>query len=341
MLCYLVKGEGCMLKVGIQLNDRDFSRALARGLTVHSRNIYFVVLEEGDKDDDLDLILSDRQRDGNSNLYVYLSCSPEEEHIYDGPPYILFRYKPADRFLGDLLFIHYCLSGKNMEYIGDSHCKILVFASLSGGMDATALSLATGQLMYKHFGQKCLYINLCPIDGSKRFLPEGTGKGLLSLLYYLEQKKDFPLSSFIAESQHIDYIETTISNPYFDEMVPALCHHLLKKIDQLGRYEYLILDIGNHLSRGNKELLPYGESLFYVVSGGDCLHSSFLSKSSTMLEAFAGDTPVHAISLEIKPAECEELHLLENGLLDLSAMKWVWWEAGRLVKEIMESVNHD
>ena len=313
-----------MMKVGVELNDRDFAQALVRGLASEGQKICFVLLEDGCSEQDFDLILTNRERDGTR--YVLLVSHPDEVSIFEGPPYRIFRYQDAKSFVSQLLFIYYRETGRNLEFAGEFHCKPLVFTSVSGGPASTALALSMAELLDKHFGCRCLYLNLCPIDGSKRFINCNGGQALLTLLYYLDQNKNFPMTSFISKTLHVDHIDTNISNPYFDELHPLQLHRLLKKIDEMGIYSYLLLDIGNHLSRGNKQILSQGTDVILVTEKEDRLPEPFFEEFLNLLEQFCDGGNIRDVVLEaVKPED--------NPL----SMKRFQWEAGRLVKVLMES----
>ena len=328
-----------MMKVGVQLNDADFAQALVRGLAVEGRNACFFLVEDTSEDMFFDLIMTDG--DTGDHRTIQLVESADEEMIYDGPPYRIFRYQHARDLFRNLLYILHRETGRSLEFAGDVRCKTLAFVSLSGELDSTALALTTGEILYQHFGYRCLYINLCPIDGSKCFLPGKASKSFLTMLYYLSQEKDFPLLSFIRQHFHVDYIDTSISNPYFDEMDSIRLHHLLKKIDDLGKYTYLILDLGNHLSRHNKSLLARAEEMVVVVGDGRQLPKVFFDELMHLLEGLSTDAKIRKVSLEGQKSETTDAKtaFLENGLLDLSAMKYIRWEADRLVKDMMEQRN--
>lgn len=335
------KGAEVMMKVGVQLKDTDFARALVRGLSAEGRNLCFAFGDDFAGDEDFDLVLTDQAE--RSSRHVLLVTDPEETRIYDGSPYRIFRYTHARDFISSLLYILHHETGRNLEFVGDTCCKTLVFASVSGEPDATAIALATGELLYKHFGCRCLYLNMCPIDGSKRFLPDGSGQGFLTLLYYLSQEKEFPLSSFIRQYFQKDYIDISFSNPYFDELDSLRLHRLLKKIDELGQYTYLILDVGNHLTRGNKTVLAQAEEIILVSAEENRLPAPFFQKITGLLERLGGQGKVRLLSLDRQQygESAPDTLLGEDGLLDLSAMKYIQWEAGRLVRDLMEQSDDD
>ncbi|MBR3756687.1 MAG: hypothetical protein IKK48_06205 [Firmicutes bacterium] len=312
-----------MMKVGIQLKDREYARVLVRGLAAEGRRFCFVLMNDGCREQDFDLILTDGACEGTR--YVFLVSQPEETHIFEGPPYRIFRYQDAPTFVSQLLFIYYRETGRNLEFVEQSCCKPLIFTSISGGPATTALALSMAELLDKHFRCRCLYLNLCPVDESKRFVQGNGGKGLLTLLYYLDQEKDFPMTSFISKHLHVDHIDTNISNPYFDELHPLQLRRLLKKIDEMGTYRYLFLDIGNHLSRGNKQLLSLGTNVILVTEREDRIPDPFFKDFLKLLEQICDDDVIRQVTLE--PVKSEENPL---------SMKRFQWEAGRMVKALVE-----
>lgn len=119
-----------MMKVGVQLKDTDFARALVRGLSAEGRNLCFAFADDFAGDEDFDLVLTDQEE--RSSRYVLLVKDPEETRIYDGSPYRIFRYTNARDFVCGLLYIYHHETGRNLEFAGDTRCKTLVFASVSG-----------------------------------------------------------------------------------------------------------------------------------------------------------------------------------------------------------------
>lgn len=341
--CYsiLEKGERNMMKVGIQLDDLDFGRAFVRGLATEGRNICFSLLDDALTMDDMDFILTERDMDDTK--YICLVKSEAEERIYEGPPYRMFRYQHACDFVKGLFYIFHRETGRVLEFSGDIRCRILAFVSMTGSVENTALALLTAERLYQHFGSRCLYLNLCPLDVSKCFFPEGRSKGLLTLLYHLSQENDFPLSSFIKQHSYIDCIDTSISNPYFDELNSKELHRLLKKIDDLGKYTYLILDMGNHLSRCNKSLLSKAEAVIMTLDEKYLLPDCFFQEVCRIVEHVSEGVKLKKIFLDCRALEkvTSDVKLREHELMDLSAMQYIHWEAGRLAKEIMEQSDVD
>lgn len=240
------------VKVGIYLDDGFFAEALAKGLARHGRGMSFRLLDSAEDAQDCHIVLSSGAYGGSGA--VRLVGRPEEESL-DGEPFGVYRYKDSGNLVKDLLFIYFQMTGRVSVRRGDAQCRMLVFAACSGGCGTTSAALSLCRLLNRFYGVKCLYLSLCPLDDSKKYLPQEGGAGLLKLFYYLETNRPFPLEAFVAEADELDYIRTTAVNTYFDEGQTTAVERLLTRIQETGRYDFLVADIGNHLCRTNKKLL--------------------------------------------------------------------------------------
>ena len=113
-----------IIKVGIYHDDRVFARALAIGLARESRTIHFVLINNMDSKEELDLILSSRESD---NPKVVQLVQNQELKQRDATPYRLFQYEESRSLIDDLLFIYFKMTGRVLEYRGTSKCRLLTF----------------------------------------------------------------------------------------------------------------------------------------------------------------------------------------------------------------------
>ena len=336
-----------MIKVGICLDDMQFAHALSQGLARECRNMTFFLFNRTAECHGCDLILSSEPSDDPRSILMVRDGA--EENIYGGPPYCVFRYKESHRLVNDLLFIYFEITGKNLEFAGDAKCRILVFASISGGCGCTATALSVGQMLYKLYGAKCLYLNLCPINDSLKYISTGGTESLLRLLYYLDIQKDFPLKSFISPLQHIDAIQTNLLNTYFDEISLELLDRLVNKVDELGEYSFLIFDISNHFSRTNKKLLRRAFRMVLLYQERDQISEPFFLAINKELERFVTSGTVLRVRNFVEDYDdagdgndlllSKEKTMVssnQQGLLDLSGMMHFQREAAMIAKNIME-----
>lgn len=270
-----------LIKAGIFLKDRIFAEALAEGMSRLAGPIRFYLLSASEEGDFCDLILTDQvrcrgrcvsdaeaeQNGGSGSRMIELVKKPGEENIFGDPPYRIYRYRENPSLLNSLLFVYFKITGRSLENHGDVRCRTVVFLSECGGCGATSIAAASARMLYQIYGSRVLYLNLCPVNDIEADLPDRQSDSFVKLLYYLEQNRDFPVGSFITESEEFDCVNTGIVNGYFNEMKPLFLQRFLEKTGRLGKYDFLFLDMGNHLSRENKNLLSGAECTVLVSDG--------------------------------------------------------------------------
>lgn len=254
-----------IIKVGICLDDEPFAKALAVGLARESKVMRFYLLDCIEAGDFCNLILSEGKSIDQHVVQMVRELDPEKDPAV--PPYQVYRYRESQNLINDLLFIYFQLTGKSPDIAGQVHATLVTFLSASGGCGTTSTALAAARMLYRIYGAKSLYLNLCPLNDAGKYLTDGCRTSLLKLLYYLDQEKPFPLESFITESEEVDYVDTETINTFFDEMKPSLMRRFLQKVDESGVYDFVIVDVGNHLSRENKKILGYTDLAVFLTDG--------------------------------------------------------------------------
>ncbi len=250
-----------IIRVGIYHDDSLFARALAIGLARESRSVRFVLMDDMDTLEELDMVLSSKE-DGRPNV-VQLVKSQQQKQL-ETAPYRLYQYEESRTMIDDLLFIYFKMTDRVLEYRGTCKCRLVTFVSDAGGSGTTLTCISTAKMLHSIYGSRLLYLNLCPIDDSKKYLAAGSRIGLLKLLYYLDAGRDFPLESFITRDEEMDYLSTDIVNSSFNDIKPALMTKLVKKVDEQGQYDYFFIDIGSCLSRENKRALENSDLVVFV-----------------------------------------------------------------------------
>lgn len=250
------------LKVGIAMKDGSFAAALVRGLSREAGNMLFTILCEPWKTENFNLVLTDFEADEisdaglNEGECIRLTSAEEGEDAED-----IFKYEDCRTLVNRMIYIFYERTGRVAEYRGNSSYRVIVFGQVSGGCGATSAALGTAAMLGTIYGARCLYLNLCPFDDSKRYIEESHKEGLVRLLYHLHRDEDFPLESFIGESEFVDSFMTGVINKYALEMDGVMFNRLLKAVERLGRYDYFIVDVGNFLHRTNLKLLEAADCL--------------------------------------------------------------------------------
>lgn len=331
-----------VIKVGIFLEDKVFSEALSIGLARETRRMRFYQINSLSEGDFCDLILTSGSSD--SSRVVQMVREYEEGH-FEGPPYKVYRYQESQNLINDLLFIYFKVTGKVVESRGEATLRLLVFAADSGGCGTTSTAIAAAKSLYRTYGSKSLYLNLCPLDDSRKYLEEGGEDSLLKLLYYLDQEKDFPIESFITGTEEIDYVNTGVVNTYFNEMRPLLMSRFLQKIDKLGIYHFLIVDMGNHLSRENKKLLARADTAVIISDGERNLPGKYSERITREICARIENGKVIRVknfAPEFPEDETENmLTVTKRTEADTGLRRNYGMEISRIAREIMEDRNHE
>ena len=137
-------------------------------------------------------------------------------------------------------------------------------------------------------------------------------------------------------------------NRYFEELQPKLLNRLLEKIDETGQYAFLLVDMSNHFSRTNRNLLSYAEQIILLYQKRDQRSKSYFTAVTDEIHRLAGANPViyvqNFFELDEEPESDISLSLQrtdvyegDNGLIDFP-----WTEdfkietaqiAGRIMRE--------
>lgn len=247
------------IEVGILLEDRTYAAALARGLSRESRNLNFRV--EDRYSGECGLYLSDRSSGEDETVpWIVLSRSPDDEEI--------FMFEDCRVLVDRLIYIYFEKTGRLAEYRGSSTCRLVIFVETAGGSGVTATALAAARMLNTIYGASCLYLNLCPVDDSRKYVEEEPGAGIRKLMFHLLKEKEFPLRSFVQEAEGIDVFRTAAINRSAAEMTGELFDRLLAAVERQGTYDYFFVDAGNFWSREAMEMLGRGDCVV-LVSGDE------------------------------------------------------------------------
>lgn len=254
-----------IITVGILSEDKNYGKALAKGLSREASSMEFFVMDKNSYDgqsglnlaSDFDMILTDMDIYGDN--IIKLMDTPECENIYGESPFAVFRYKKSRSLINDLLFVYFKLTGKTVECKNDEGARIIAFGGMSGGAGTTSTAIATGIMMHRLYGKRSLYINVSPLDDSMKYLGTNQARDIAKLLYYLESDPEghdnFPIESFINEyCEGLDYLSSSLFGITLNSVSQDIRMRLLRKIQDLGKYECVIVDMGISLTDINSPI---------------------------------------------------------------------------------------
>lgn len=236
-----------IIHVGLCIADRDFAMALARGISRESRCIQFH-MENGRT---CELILVDEGADGGSSAVQLtdIRCRSDPERG------ILYRYEACSSLARQIVYQYYRITGRPFEPMECRRSRLVAFAAVSGGTGVTACAVAVARMMKILYGKRCIYLNLQTVNDSVRYFRQEGGTAVRRLIYELnrsgERKEQILLwmESVIAGDGDPDYLNTSAFNEIAEDIDEKLLDRLILALDQMGRYDYILLDLGNDFRR--------------------------------------------------------------------------------------------
>ena len=241
------------VRIGVLTGDREYRNALLRGLSHESRDFQFVAIAGWSDEQEIrkcQIILTDNDGCcGDAGERTVISLTYHE--MYDmgsrAGRMEIFRYEDARVFVGKIIYFYAEAMGIDLYFHGKRKCRKVVFSSLRGGTGTTAAAMTSARFLKYRFDKKTLFISLCPLDGSRQYTGSGDGGNMLSLLYHLNAGEDVPLCKFISSQEGVDHFRGQTDNRVAAEMTNSEMKQLLRLIDRMGDYDYVIFDVGDHI----------------------------------------------------------------------------------------------
>ncbi len=167
----------------------------------------------------------------------------------------IFKYQGADEVIRELLDI-YAATGNGLPMVtvaGKS--KVLAFYSPVHRCLQTTLALALGQRLAQK--GRVLYLNFEYHAGMAGILPDGQGRDLADLVYFLNaegEKFRLRLNSITRWYGALEYIPPMKVGQNLPCISREEWQRLIRRLDEEGEYDYLILDMSESM-QGLYEIL--------------------------------------------------------------------------------------
>lgn len=170
------------------------------------------------------------------------------------------KYQKAENFVKDILLIYAEKTGR-VEAVstGDKDTKIIAFYSPVGGSGKTTLALSCAQILAGH-GKRVFYLNGEKINSTVDVLNKADN-GSLSDLYLTVKTKGANISLRIMANKYTDtdsgisYINPAESSLEINEMLPEEFRKLLTEFENLGEFDYVIVDFDSEFSKEKIKIL--------------------------------------------------------------------------------------
>ena len=183
------------------------------------------------------------------------------------------KFQKVDLICKQILSIYSDVSSKITGIqLGDDHCKVVAFSSVSGG--AGASSLAAGFAVRKASqGYRVLYLNLEKFGSSDNFFAGEGHADMSDIIFSLKTKKanlSLKLESCIKQDPRgvFFYSQTKVAL----DMLELNTEEMLRLVSEsklAGGYDYIVVDLDFSLSPDALELYRQMERIIWVGDGSE------------------------------------------------------------------------
>ncbi len=293
------------ISVNLSVKDKDFERALGRGLMETGRiNISpmpeakVLLFDEGRKE-----YCEKALVDGFSGLRVLLRENPAKASRGEQIP-SMYRYTPAIEMVSLLEYI----LGRGDSEQREERAKVIVLISDEGGTGVSTIGVNLARLLSRKDG--AIYLNLCPFATSPKEILWGErdfvgGKTWMRMLYGFKKGKRGLLPAVTESIEEMTYIPAPHINNHGDGIDEEILENLRKEAFAEG-YGYLILDIGSHLEGNRKKLVERAFRVVGVNPGYDLemeLRERFGERFITIVNLYRED------AVEVKGDRQADIHI--------------------------------
>lgn len=252
-----------IVRVGIYVSDIDYGRALSKALAIETRKMEFILTDEKyiRAEGLFDIILTD---DSEVECDICLTDEKHEEIYLQKQPYYVYKYLNSCKLAEALCYVYYRKTGRVIKGQKKRKLKLVTGVSDRGESGLSLSLISAAKNLSCLYQARCLFFSLCPYNEA---VPEEgkSEKGcFLKFLYYLQSKEDFSISMFINETDNIDFLAIENLNPAYVEMKKETLAELIKRVEDTGNYDFLIVDIGNHISVRSLNFVAESDAVIYA-----------------------------------------------------------------------------
>ena len=331
-----------VIHVGLQMQDPEAARILARTLAAESRHMHFH-LEEGD----FDLIVTDDGQNEMDGANVVRLCRFREQE--DPENKVLWRFADAEEIADGLIYAYYLISGRVLEYRQKRDHRLIVFASARGGCGVTSLCLSVARKLAENHGRKTLYINTSLYDDSMRYFWTENKDLQKGLMLRLRRGSTPPMKVFIREGDQVDRIPGARDCSVFPEVTEGEMAALMRAVSSCGKYDVVMIDAGSALIPCNRNLIASADLLVSVRSGNG--RDRFSEERRIGIEALAKrvirvenfSDPVSQITRKgyLQAAWEPEAFVTMNGSVRIELNNAYGMDVAEIAARIEEESEHD
>lgn len=199
------------------------------------------------------------------------------------------KYQQADQVLRELLTIYLEIATQALPRLeSEGNTGFIGFYSPVGRCLQTTFALTVSQLLSEN--HRTLYLNFEYFAGNQELVPELQTRDLADLLYFLNAEQDkfaLRLQSMVKQIGSLDYVPPMRAGQNLLGVTAGEWMTFLKKIRDLGEYEYVVMDLSECM-QGLFDILRTCLRVYTIV-GEDRAAGSKMTQYEKLLELYSYD----------------------------------------------------
>lgn len=276
--------------LAVVTDDKEYGRALSLAMLSICRSFIIKIFTAEAffcQKCQVDLILWDGEEAkgayGGKIIYLAEKSSDTVKNL-PGKRFCLYKYSTAACIVASVFEIYEALTGRCAVNLRHQDAHLFAFASPLGGAGCTTIAMALGQELCRFQGKHVLYLSFEEIESTGSFISYDLGiKGAGVYLYHLfkpdgikwdeqdSQKKKIPfLDGYMIKDDYgmEAFAPVQGRNPLRELNIDEL-HRFVSSLIDSGRYDVILMDLGNWLSKVSVSCMEMAEKICLVTARRD------------------------------------------------------------------------
>lgn len=199
------------------------------------------------------------------------------------------KYQQAENVLRELLEVYMEITGEQQPWLNTRYkAKFVGIYSPVRRCLQTSFALTLSQMLAEE--HRTLYLNFEHYAGITELLPDIQTRDLADMLYFLtaeQEKFKLRFQTMVQQKGKLDYIPPMKSGQNLLSVMPAEWMSLFQKIEEIGEYEYVVLDLSESM-QGLFDILRMCARIF-TLTKDDRIARSKLTQYEQVLALYAYD----------------------------------------------------
>lgn len=274
----------------IVTDDKEYGRALSLAMLSICRSFIIKIFTAEAffrQKCQADVILWDGEEAKRSygGRIVYLAeKSSDTVKNLPGKRFCLYKYSTAACIVASVFEIYEALTGRCAVNLRQQDVRLFAFASPLGGAGCTTIAMAFGQELCRFQGKHVLYLSFEEIESTGNFISYDLGiKGVGVFLYHLFKPDRIKWGESDSRQEKLPFLDGYVvrddygmeafapvqgRNP-LRELNPDELHKFISSLIDSGRYDVILMDLGNWLSKASLSCMEMAEQICFVASHRD------------------------------------------------------------------------